>query len=336
MILTPKIQKALNIWLRIAISVVALSYLLYRISIIPGEQIEIFLNSVFISPNSLKLLTLIGVLLFINISLEAIKWKLLISNSETVSFFKSIKAVLGGMTVSVFTPNRVGEFLGRIFVLQKTDPLRGILLTIVGSISQLLVTIVFGTISYIIFTNKFLLVYMPDKYWIINGFMVTLILVSLGYSFLFFNISALHNISFISLPKYADRLKTSIEAIAGISRLQLLKVVLISSLRYIVFSSQFFLAIKLMGLSFPVVHCFLVISLLYLVLAAIPSVALSEIGVRGSVAVFLFGWLAGNQGLSNLDSLAVISAATFIWIVNIGIPSLLGVLVIFNLKFFRQ
>ncbi len=274
-------------------------------------------------------------MLFINISLEAIKWKLLISNSETVSFSNSIKAVLGGMTVSVFTPNRVGEFLGRIFVLQKTDPLRGILLTIVGSISQLLVTIVFGTISYIVFTNKFLLVYMPDKYWIINGFMFSLILVSLGYSFLFFNISVLQNISFISLPKYAGRLKTGIEAIVGISRLQLLKIVIISSLRYVVFSSQFFLAIKLMGLSFPVVHCFLVISLLYLVLAAIPSVALSEIGVRGSVAVFLFGWLVGNQGLSNLDSLAVISAATFIWIVNIGIPSLLGVLVIFNLKFFR-
>jgi hypothetical protein len=116
----------------------------------------------------------------------------------------------------------------------------------------------------------------------------------------------------------------------------LLKTVLLSALRYLVFSSQFYLAILLMGLNFTAVQCILVIPVIYLVLAAIPTVALTELGVRGSVSVFLFGLVAGSGVLDAEASLAVVSASTLIWLLNIAVPSLAGVLVIFRLKFFRR
>lgn len=335
MILTPKVRKTLDIVSRITIAVLALSYLVYRVSIIPENQIGMFLNSIFQGNESINILAFIFILLLINVGLEAYKWKLLIKKSENVSFINSLKAVLGGMTVSVFTPNRVGEFVGRVFVLKKTDPLRGILLTIVGSISQLLVTIVFGTISFLLFAPIFLTKFLPDSIWLINGFSFTLVMASMIYVTLYFNISVLHRVSFIVPSKYANRLQSSINAIADFNRLQLLKIVSLSALRYVVFSTQFFLALRLMGVQLSIFQCYVIISLIYLALAAIPSVALSEIGVRGSVSVFLFGLVAGNQGLTNTDSLAVISAATFIWFINIGLPSLAGVWVVFKLKFFR-
>ena len=91
-----------------------------------------------------------------------------------------------------------------------------------------------------------------------------------------------------------------------------------------------------MGLNFTLVQCMLVIPVIYLVLAAIPTVALAELGIRGSVSVFLFGLLSGTGGLDAETTLAVVSASTLIWFINIAVPSLAGVLVVFRLKFFRR
>lgn len=116
----------------------------------------------------------------------------------------------------------------------------------------------------------------------------------------------------------------------------LFKTMLLSAARYLVFSTQFYLAIRLMGLDFTVTQSMMVIPVIYLVLAAIPTMALTELGVRGSVSVFLFGLLTEAGVLDAEGTLAVVSASTLIWILNIAFPSLAGVLVIFRLKFFRR
>lgn len=274
--------------------------------------------------------------MIINWGIESLKWKLLIDQAEKISFGTSYEAVLGGLAASVFTPNRVGEFIGRVFILKKTDPLKAILLTIVGSFSQLLVTVVLGTAAYLFYAPRYLPLLMFESTWLVNGFSLTLVLLSLIAIFTYFNISILHRISILIPEKHSARLRNSIDAMADCPKPLLLKTVLLSTLRYLVFSIQFYLAIQLMGLNFTVVQCMLVIPVIYLVLAAIPTVALTELGVRGSISVFLFGLLSGSGGLDAEATLAVVSASTLIWFINIALPSLAGVLVVFRLKFFRR
>jgi len=274
--------------------------------------------------------------MLINWGIESQKWRLLINQTEKVSFIKAFEAILGGLAVSIFTPNRVGEFFGRVFILKKTDPLKAILLTIVGSFSQLLVTIVAGTVAYILFAPHYLPPVLFESTWLVRGFSISMVIVSLVFIFTFFNISVLHRISILIPAKYSERIKSSINTIADCPRKLLLKTVLLSALRYLVFSTQFYLAIRLMELPFTFIQCMLVIPVIYLVLAAIPTVALAEIGVRGSVSVFLFGLLNGINGLDAEATLAVVSASTLIWLINIAVPSFLGVLVVFRLKFFRR
>ncbi len=295
-----------------------------------------FFESVFNGSYFIDLAVALLLLMVINWGIESLKWKLLIQQSEKVSFMKAYQAVLGGLTVSVFTPNRVGEFIGRIFILKKTDPLKAILLTIVGSFSQLLVTIVAGTVAYIIFAPRYIPSLMFESTWLVRGFSITMILVSLALIFTFFNIAFLHRISILLPSKYSKRIKNSINAIADCPKQLLLKTALLSALRYLVFSIQFYLAIRLMNLNFSMAQCMLVIPIIYLVLAAIPSVVLTDLGVRGSVSVFLFGLLNGSNGLNAEATLAVISASTLIWLINIALPSLAGVIFVFRLKFFRK
>jgi hypothetical protein len=336
LILTPKIRKTLDVATRLVITMLALTYIFYRIVKIPAGQADIFFETVLYNKGVLYILTGLILLMVINWGIESVKWKLLISQTEEISIGQAYQAVLGGLAVSIFTPNRVGEFIGRVFILKKTDPIKAIMLTIVGSFSQLLVTIVLGTIAYIIFASQYLPSLLPDSTWLVRGISITLSFVSLVLLFAFFNISVLHRISILLPEKFAGRIKNSIDAMADCSRKLLLKTVLLSTLRYFVFSFQFFLSIRLMQLHFTILQCMLVIPVIYLVLAAIPTVALTEIGVRGSVSVFLFGLLSGNVVPGSSTTLAVVSASTLIWVINIAFPSLMGLLVVFRLKFFRR
>ena len=93
---------------------------------------------------------LVFVLMFVNWSLEALKWKISVQGVQPVSFFKSLKAIFSGVSFSVTTPNRTGEYLGRVLYMDDGNRLRVISLTILGSISQLLVTIFFGLLGLLI------------------------------------------------------------------------------------------------------------------------------------------------------------------------------------------
>ena len=93
---------------------------------------------------------LVIVLMFVNWSLEALKWKISVQSVQPVTFFRSLKAIFSGVSFSVTTPNRTGEYLGRVLYMDDGNRLRVISLTILGSISQLLVTIFFGLLGLLI------------------------------------------------------------------------------------------------------------------------------------------------------------------------------------------
>ena len=86
--------------------------------------------------------------MFVNWSIDAIKWQFLVSKLEKVSFWLALKAVFLGITVSIFTPNRIGEFGGRVFCLQQADRLKCIGNNF-GNITQLVITIIFGVLAFL-------------------------------------------------------------------------------------------------------------------------------------------------------------------------------------------
>ena len=90
------------------------------------------------------------ILMFVNWSLEALKWKLSVQHVQPVSFAKALKAVFSGVSFSVTTPNRMGEYIGRVLYMNEGNRLKVISLTILGSVSQLIVTMFFGLLALMI------------------------------------------------------------------------------------------------------------------------------------------------------------------------------------------
>src|ERR1044072_5406715 len=90
-------------------------------------------------------LAIVIFLMIINWSIEALKWKISIQNVQPMSFSRTFRAVLSGVSFSVSTPNRIGEYLGRILYMEEGNRLRVISLTIVSSMSQLIITLLAGS-----------------------------------------------------------------------------------------------------------------------------------------------------------------------------------------------
>src|SRR5215208_4195931 len=107
------------------------------------------------SLQSYKILYLVLALCLVplNWGLEAWKWKLSVHDVYPISFLQAFKAVLSGVSFSVTTPNRIGEYVGRIIYLPEGNRLKTISVTVVGSFAQLLVTILMGTTGVIVSKN---------------------------------------------------------------------------------------------------------------------------------------------------------------------------------------
>jgi hypothetical protein len=72
-------------------------------------------------------------------------------------------------------------------------------------------------------------------------------------------------------------------------------------------------------------------------MAVIPTIALTEIGVRGTVSLFIFGlYLSPEDIWSEQVKLGIASASTMLWIFNLALPAILGTLFVYSLRFFRK
>ena len=322
-------KKALSLLLKFVIAFIALYFLYnqFNSSLISNQLNQYnFLDTI---QKKYLIIIIVFLMMFLNWILESIKWRFLIYKIEKVSLITSIRAVFSGITVSAFTPNRVGEYGGRVFCLDKANRIQAVIITIIGSISQLIITILFGSIGLICLPNI-----MPD-------FSVLLNSIEYAYSFSIFVLFFL-NVIFIILFLNTSMLSVFISRIKVLQKYQkysivfsfytskeLFKVLLFSAFRYLVFTSQFFILLLVFGVSVNYTDAMILISTMLLAISIIPSIAITELGVRGSIAVFLFSLVSSNTA-------GIMSATFLMWIINLLIPSIIGVVFIFTLRFFRK
>jgi len=266
-------------------------------------------------------------LMFLNWSIDAIKWRFLINKLEKVSFWLALKAVFLGITVSIFTPNRIGEFGGRVFCLQRADRIKAVLLTVLGNLTQLITTIIFGLLALMYFVYHYSLPYLSHLEW---GFFVVLVM---GFFISILLLYLLFNVSYIS--KWFVRIKRlkkfhHYSTIFSVySRRELLMVLALSIMRYLVYSFQFYLLIRFVQIDIGILESFCMSALTFLSMSIIPTIALTEIGVRGSVALYFFGYLSDNL-------IGIMTAAFSLWVINLVVPTIIGIFFVYQLKFFRS
>lgn len=275
---------------------------------------------------------LVIILMFANWSCEALKWRVLIGHIQPISFITAFKAILSGLSVSLAmnTPNGAGEYIGRILYIKQGNRLRAITLTFVGSISQLIVTMVLGTIGLFLLRNHFYNTTNESFHLslrLINLIAYGSIIVTTGLIVVYFKLSWL--IKLLEKIPFVSKYSFFIQKLEDFKWQELLKVLLISALRYIVFAIQYLLLLPVFSVGIEMVTAFWLITVMFLVLAVIPTIALAELGVRGKISLFLFGVFSSN-------SLGIVFTASAIWLINLVVPALAGSLFVIGIKLFRN
>ena len=98
---------------------------------------------------------------------------------------------------------------------------------------------------------------------------------------------------------------------------ELIRIMLISLFRYIVFCIQFSFMLRFFGVELNSWQLLISIPTTYLFVTFTPSFAFSEVAVRGSLAMLIIGTFS-NQTVS------IALAGMCIWIVNFVIPMMVG------------
>lgn len=268
-------------------------------------------------------------MMLLNWGIEARKWQLLLQPLEKISMGRSFKAILAGVAVALNTPNRVGEYGGRVLYVHEGHRIQSVSLTIVGNFSQLIITLLCGCGGLIFLLNvsnppSAVIAISSYAFWI--KMMVYIVAgISMLCLLIYFRLDGvfrwLRKLPFFS--KGVQHLLVMNELTAATLR----KVLGLSFLRYIVFAAQYILMMQLMQIAIPAWQAFWLISVLFLVMAVIPTIALADLGIRGQASLELFG-------LFSADKLGIIAASVGVWCINLVLPALIGSILIAGIKIF--
>jgi len=275
-------------------------------------------------------LWLVLFLMLVNWGIEAKKWQILVSSVQRVSFLKSFMAIFTGQAIGLNTINGVGEYVGRVIYLEDGNRLRAVAISMVGSISQIIVTMIMGIVGLIYMrTHVFDATHHLQGlsiFWL-NGIMYLLsfgvIIVLLVYFELSWLTKLVEKIPFVA--KYSF----FIQKLEELTWKELAGILLLSFIRYFVFIAQYILLLQVFGVEASWISAGWTVCVMFLVLAIVPTIPLAELGVRGETSQQLLGLISGN-------SLGILFTAAGIWFINRAVPAVAGSLFILGVRLFKK
>jgi hypothetical protein len=325
--LNRKLKILLNYFLAPAIFIV-LSWSLYR-QIRRQPDIEIRWQHISESWNQWKF-WLVMSLMLLNWGLEARKWQVLVHHLQQFTWWNAFKSVLSGCSITMLTPNRIGEYGGRILYLKEENRIKAISLTVVGSISQLLVTLVMGCgglfyLRNISQGNSYQLQVLPHFWGDV------LIYLSIGVTFLL--LLFYWRLGWIvrlieKIPSFA-RFTRHINVLDELNNWRLLRIVSLSFVRYLVFLLQYILLFQVLKVDIPIMACFWLIAVFYLVMAIAPTIGFVELPVRVTALWTIVQMYSPNE-------LGVGAAALGIWLINLVLPAIIGSILMLRIKIVKD
>jgi len=283
-----------------------------------------------VSGNNAWYILLLVILMFINWGIEARKWQVLVSRIQQVDFFRAYRAVLSGLSLSLFLPNGIGDYAGRIVYMKEGNRLRSVTLTLVGSMAQLIITLTFGLLGLLYLKSHAwkdaVQIQGLSGFWV-NGIIFMIAMGALLMLFIYFKLGWL-TVMFEKIP-LVHKYRFMVENLENISRKDLTRILLLSLIRFGVFIVQYLLMLYIFNVQVNIADGASTVCVLFLVLAILPTIPVADLGVRGEAGLQLFGILTANK-------LGIIATTAGIWLLNLILPAVAGSLFILGIKLFRN
>lgn len=188
-----------------------------------------------------------------------------------------------------------------------------ILLNLIGNMSQLLITVVFGFIGMLFLSSNYTI---QTPYLNVKKLLTLLIVIILIFIFIkklgvgiilknyYFRV-----ISFLKLQPKTIYLKT----------------ISLALVRYLVFTHQFYFLLRIFKIETDYFTLINLLFCIYFIASIIPSLGIFDWVIKGSVAVYIFSFI-------DLNELTIVTTTTIMWLLNFAIPTLFGSIFVLNFK----
>ena len=266
----------------------------------------------------------------LNWCIETYKWYRLVNKTQPLSFLKSFESVLSGLALSMNTPNRIGEYGGRVVYLEPGNRLKGVALTLVSSVGQLLITLLVGWIALLVLKTELTTIQLGGSQF------SSILLLVFQFSVLAFVV--LTAIFFFRMQWLAKMLKwipflkeklSFTEVLEKLSNRFYLEILFFSFLRFVVFAVQYILIWQALAVNISGWQGFWAVAIMFLIMAIIPSFAIAEVGIRGKVAISIIAIYSTNN-------IAILAGTIGIWLLNLVLPALFGSLMLLSIKIIKD
>ncbi len=266
-------------------------------------------------------------LMVVNWTLETTKWRLALQPIQSIHFGRAFKAILAGTCIASFTPNRVGEYLGRMMFVDPGNKVVSVAPTILCSMSQMLVTLAAGSVG--LFLYHHLAPVSPDTWLspvLFKPALIITILAAIALFLLYYRFDPLVR----RVNKWLIKNNKSFSVPENYSFGALSEILLLSTVRYLVFVLQYGLLFSLFGISLLGLQVFTGVSVMFVLMAIVPTLTfLTDLGFRWAVGIQVFH-------VYTLNTAGILAVSLGIWLINLIIPALVGSLLILRIKLFSS
>lgn len=282
-----------------------------------------------LTARSFLLFSVVFLLMLLNWSVEAWKWQLLVQRVQPISWMRSFKATLTGLTFAFFTPNRMGEYVGRVVYIQEGKRITAASLTLVSSMAQISVTLLFGMCGMLLLKGN-LIAYMQGvpsaDLWI--DVLILLTLFSLVVlTFFYFRLPFFFH--WIGKIPWLERVNIIVKFLQSFGPGLLSGIWFLSVARYLVFIAQYYLLFEIFNVRLELWQVFWSVSIVFLVLAIVPTIAfLTDLGIRWKTSLDILQMFSTN-------AVGILATSLTVWIINLVLPALAGSLLLLNIRIFR-
>ncbi len=290
---------------KVLVLAVTFGYIFYKLKNNSSVNMEEFLAAIFSrgSVSGIFFLFFLG-LAAANWVFEILKWQTLISTFEKISFKTAAKQSLASLTISMATPNRIGEYGAKALFFTPKMRKKILLLNLFSNGAQLFATVLFGAFGLVYILRNFSINYTFSTI-VFFGIGIAVI-ITLAYYFKEKDL-VLKGYSLGKIIRFFKRIPFHNK----------FKAVLFSIIRYSIFSGMFYGLLLFFGAQIAMGEAFPIIFAMYLLSSILPSIFILDVVIRGGVAVWLFSFV-------EIAELPVLSTVLAMWILNFVIPSILG------------
>lgn len=318
-VLSPNWTKKIGFWLKIVVFAGLVAYIGY---VLRQQRFDwtVVQQQLRAARHPERWAVLLIVLTPVNWGFETLKWQILLRRVEKTTFRDAYRGVLAGLSLGFALPAQLGDTAGRVLSLRTSARAEATGASFVSGGMQFYVALVFGAMAWACHLST-----APTRDTLAGRWLLALLagLSGLGIGF---GLVRQRLIGGLAARPGLRRFANYWNVAGQYDDREVGLALGAAALRYLVFSVQFYAALRLVGVVLPPGVWASGIGVVFLAKTVTPAFnLLSDLGVREAAALWVFAPF-------NIPAPVLITATLTLWMANILVPVLVGLVWVWRLK----